>query len=79
MSIQDYRILTGAFNAYIARLSENGQRILEPRRVITEGEIMNLIAWWLDQKLSDEESDSFFIYKEDEPIIELKRLKNYDI
>lgn len=79
MKIEDYRILTGTFNAYIARLSENGQRILEPRRVITEGEILNLIAWWLDQRLEDEESDSSFIYKEGEPIIELKRLKKYDI
>lgn len=78
MNVQDYRILTGAFNAYIARLSKNGQKILEPRRVVTEGEIMNLIAWWLDMKL-DGESESYFISLDGEPIIELKRLKNYDI
>lgn len=79
MSIQDYRILTGAFNAFIARLSKNGQKILEPRRVITEGEIMNLIAWWLDSKLEDVGSESYFISKDGEEIIELKRLKKYEI
>lgn len=79
MNIQDYKILTGVFKAYIARPAKRGRLMLDPRREITEGEILNLIAWWLDQKLEEEESDSFFIYKEDEPIIELKRLKNYDI
>ena len=79
MNIQDYRILTGAFNAYIARPAKKGQVMLEPRREITEGEILNLIAWWLDRKLEGVESESQFITLDGEAIIELKRLKKYEI
>lgn len=79
MNIQDYRILTGAFNAYIARPASCGRLMHESRRVITESEILNLIAWWLDKKLEDAESESQFISKDGEAIIELKRLKKYDI
>ena len=79
MSIQDYRILTGILNAYIARPSKKGAVMLEPRRVITEDEIMNLIIWWLHKKLEGVETDSQFITKDGEVIIELKRLKKYDI
>lgn len=79
MNIQDYRILTGAFNAYIARPAKKGNLMIEPRRVITEGEILNLIAWWLDKELNGAEGESHFIAKDGEPIIELKILKRYDI
>ena len=79
MSIQDYRILTGILNAYIARPSKKGAVMLEPRRVITEEEILNLIIWWLYKKLEDKKTDSQFITQNGETIIELKRLKKYDI
>ena len=79
MNIQEYRILTGAFNAYIACPAKKGQVMLEPRREITEGEIMNLIMWWLDRQLLGKETDSLFITEDGERIIELKRLKKYDI
>lgn len=79
MNIEDYRILTGVLHAYIARPAKKGQVMLESRRVITEGEILNLIAWWLDKELMGAKSESQFITKDGEPIIELKRLKNYEI
>ncbi|MEE1262135.1 hypothetical protein [Ruminococcus sp.] len=79
MNIQDYRIQTGVLHAYIVRSAKKGQVILEPGRVITEGEILNLIAWWLDKELKGAKSESQFITKDGERIIELKRLKNYDI
>lgn len=79
MNIQDYRILTGWANAYIARLSKNGITMLEPRRVITEEEILKLIIWWLHKQLNDTNVDSQFITKDGEVIIEIKRLKRYDI
>lgn len=79
MKIQDYRILTGWRNAYIARPSKRRGIMLEPRRPIPEDEILNLIAWWLEQKLEGSTSESHFITLDGEPIIELKRLKKYDI
>lgn len=77
MNIKDFRILTGAFNAYIARPAKKGGLMLEPRKVISEGEILNLIAWWLDQKLDGADVDNYFVTIDGEPIIELKRLKKY--
>lgn len=79
MNIQDYRILTGVMNAYIARPAKKGPGMCDPRRVISEGEILNLIAWWLDKKLENTTSEGHFITLDGEPIIELKRLKKYDI
>lgn len=79
MSIKDYRILTGILNAYIARPSKNGAVMLDPRRVITEDEIMNLIAWWLNKKLEGTEYERYLITRDGEAIVELKRLKKYDI
>ena len=75
MNIEDYRIVTGLSNAYIARLSKNQCVMLDPRRVITEGEILHLIDWWLEKKLSDTEGDTYFITLKRKPIIKLKRLK----
>lgn len=75
MKIEDFRIVTGVFNAYIARLSKNHCVMLDPRRVITEGEILHLIDWWLEKKLSDTEGDTYFITLKGKPIIKLKRLK----
>lgn len=79
MKIQDYKILTGRRNAYIARTSKRSGIMLEPSRPIPEDEILNLIAWWLWQKLEGTTSKSHFITLDGKPIIELKRLKKYDI
>lgn len=79
MNIEDYRILTGASKAYIGRPARWGQLMLESRREITEDEILNLIAWWLNKKLEGTENESISISKNGERIVELKRLKKYDI
>lgn len=79
MSIQDYRILTGVFNAYIVVPAKKGSSYDWTAKVITEGEITNLIAWWLDKKLGGTKNKRQIIVKDGEEIIELKRLKNYDI
>ncbi len=79
MDIKDCRILTGNFGAYIACPAENGHVTLKSRREITEDEILNLIAWWLNDKLEGTDKDSRFINLRGKTIIEVKRLRKYDI
>lgn len=63
------------FNAYIAKTSKrNPNLMLKDRREITEGEILQLIDWWLRRKLANSDNDIQTITQDGEPIIELKLL-----
>ena len=46
-----------------------------PRNGLYEGEIMQLIDWWLHQKLNGKDTNIQTITANGEPIIELKLLK----
>lgn len=55
MAAKDYQICTGLFNAYIAKVSKKCPNMMtDDRRVITEGEILMLIDWYLDNELDEE-------------------------
>lgn len=76
MAAKDYKICCAMFNAYIAKTSKkNPNLMLEDRREIDEGEIMQLIDWWLHQKLNGKDTNIQTITANGEPIIELKLLK----
>lgn len=76
MAAKDYKICCAMFNAYIAKTSKkNPNLMLEDRREIDEGEIMQLIDWWLHQKLNGKYTNIQTITANGEPIIELKLLK----
>ena len=56
MAAKDYKICCALFNAYIAKVSKrNPNLMLEDRREITEGEILILIDWYMDNKCQEEE------------------------
>lgn len=59
MAAKDYKICCALFNAYIAKVSKrNSNQMLEDRRPISEGEIMMLIDWFLDNEIGEDESKS---------------------
>ena len=61
MAAKDYRICCALFNAYIAKTSKRDPNVmLEDRRVISEGEILTLIDWYLDGKLGDDKDVLYF-------------------
>ena len=75
MAAKNYSICFGMFNAYIAKTSKrNPNLMLKDRREITEGEILQLIDWWLRRKLANSDNDIQTITQDGEPIIELKLL-----
>lgn len=54
MSAKDYRICPALFKAYIAKVSKRTPNLMtNDRREITEGEILSLIDWYLDNKIED--------------------------
>ena len=56
MAAKDYKICCALFNAYIAKVSKrNPNLMLEDRREITEGEILMLFDWYMENKCQDEE------------------------
>lgn len=58
MAAKDYQICPALASAYIAKVSKrNPHQMLSDRREITEGEILMLIDWLLDQKWDDVEKD----------------------
>jgi hypothetical protein len=54
MSAKDYHICPALFHAYIAKVSKRMQNLMtNDRREITEGEILSLIDWYLDNKIEE--------------------------
>lgn len=54
MAAKDYRVCCGCFSAYIAKVSKRNPNImLDDRREITDGEILTLIDWFLDNRLKE--------------------------
>lgn len=55
MSAKDYEICPALFNAYIAKKSKrNPNMMTNDRRVITDGEILFLIDWYIDNKVEEQ-------------------------
>ena len=62
MAAKDYKICPALFNAYIAKMSKrNSNLMLSDRRVITEGEILTLIEWYLHNYCVNNRTDSVTI------------------
>lgn len=54
MAAKDYKICPALFNAYIAKVSKRNPNLMtDDRSVITEGEILMLIDWYLDKELEE--------------------------
>ena len=54
MAAKDYKICTGIFNAYIAKVSKREPNLMtDDRREIEQDEILMLIDWYLDNQLGD--------------------------
>lgn len=54
MAAKDYKICCALFNAYIAKESKRDpNKMTDDRRPITEGEILMLIDWYLDNELGE--------------------------
>lgn len=54
MSAKDYHICPALFKAYIAKVSKRMPNLMtNDRREITEGEILSLIDWYLDNKIEE--------------------------
>lgn len=76
MGAKDYKICCALFNAYIAKTYKNDTGIMtDDRREIPEEEILQLIHWWLLNKVEENDSDTQYITAGGEKIIELKLLK----
>lgn len=73
MAAKDYRICCALFSAYIAKVSKrNPIKMLTDRREITQGEILTLIAWELDQWCSaNEDADGFRFEDQEGRIVEV--------
>ena len=79
MSAKDYRICPALFNAYIAKVSKkNPNMMTEDRREITEGEIMELIHWWIKDKSKGEAGYVQTITLGGKRIVEIKYLGDDD-
>lgn len=56
MAAKDYQICPAFFDAYIAKVSKRDpNKMTDDRRKITEGEILMLLDWYLDQKADEGE------------------------
>ena len=77
MAAKDYKICCSFANAYIAKESKKNPGIMtDDRRIIPEHEILQLIHWWLLDKLRGKTSNTQVITLGGEPLIEVKLLKN---
>lgn len=76
MAAKDYKICCALFNAYIGKTSKkNPNMMTDDRREIPEHEILQLIDWWINNKLRNKDTDTQVITVKGEPIIEVKLLK----
>lgn len=67
MAAKDYRVCCGLFNAYIAKVSKSNENMmLADRREITEGEVLTLVAWELEQWVSNNEDSDGFRFKDND-------------
>ncbi|MBO5626090.1 MAG: hypothetical protein J5953_09900 [Prevotella sp.] len=61
MAAKDYHICPALFNAYIAKVSKKHPNMMtDDRHIITEGEILMLIDWYLDNELGEEHNTLSF-------------------
>ena len=64
---EDYRICCALFHAYIAKVSKkNPNMMLNDRREITEGEILTLINWELEQWVPNNEGSTGFVFEDND-------------
>ena len=80
MAAKDYRICPALFNAYIAKVSKHHpNQMTDDRREITEGEILSLIDWYLDNKVEEGKSGlSFDSVNREGMRIEMRFVKKED-
>ena len=58
MAAKDYKICLGWRGAYLAKVSKKTPGLmLEDRREISEGEIIQLIHWWASKKAEERKKE----------------------
>lgn len=73
MSAKDYETCPASLNAYLSKVSERGQNLmLDDGRIITEEEILSLIAWKLRKFCIENHTDTMWIGINGNIIIEVK-------
>ena len=79
MAAKDYKICLGWRGAYLAKESKKTPGLmLEDRREISEGEIIQLIHWWTSKKAEERNNDTQQITVGGEPVVEVKLIKSLD-
>ena len=79
MSAREYKICFGWRGAYLAKESKSTPGLmLQDRRKITEGEIIQLIHWWASKKAEERNNDTQQITVGGEPVVEVKLIKSLD-
>lgn len=79
MAAKDYKICFGWRGAYLAKESKKTPgRMLEDRREISEGEIIQLIHWWASKKAEKSRNEIQQITVDGEPVVEVKLIKSLD-
>lgn len=73
MSAKDYEICPVSLNAYLSKVSERGQNLMfDDGRIITDEEILGLIAWKLRKFCIENHTDTMWIGINGNTIIEIK-------
>lgn len=73
MSAKDYETCPVSLNAYLSKVSERGQNLmLDDGRIITDEEILCLIAWKLRKFCIENHTDTMWIGINGNTIIEMK-------
>lgn len=73
MSAKDYETCPASLNAYLSKVSERGQNLmLDDGRIITEEEILSLIAYKLRKFCIENHTDTMWIGINGNTIIEMK-------
>ena len=79
MTAKDYEICLGWRGVYLAKESKKTPGLmLEDRREISEGEIIQLIHWWTSKKAEERNNDTQQITVGGEPVVEVKLIKSLD-
>ncbi len=79
MAAKDYKICFGWRGAYIAKESKRTPGLmLEDRREIGEGEILQLIHWWASKKSEERKNDTQQITIGGDVAVEVKLIKSLD-
>lgn len=73
MSAKDYETCPASLNAYLSKVSERGQNLmLDDGRIITEEEILSLIAYKLRKFCIENQTDTMWVGINGNTIIEMK-------